>query len=172
MNPITIAIRIIRFFQSGYLFSIGSLVASPEAGRGVSARKVRAGRYQGRPETPCSDIFERTFGQRSSNSHFLYLYLNVVGNLKNDKVVCNLSDLSGNAARGNHFITFIKARHKRLVLFSTLGLGAPDQEIENQNKAGKEDYLPHNTHTARLASRLSHCQCGHHRYETDQKQLN
>ena len=86
-----------------------------------------------------SDVLESAFRQSRSNGNFLNLHFNVICNFQNNEVVGHFGNLASDATRGNHFITLVKAGHQRLVLFCTLGLRTPDQEIENQDEAGEED---------------------------------
>src|SRR5690606_41658252 len=94
-----------------------------------------------------SYVLQGAFRQSRCNGNFLNLHFNVVCNFQNNEVVSHLGDPAGDTTGGNHFITLVQAGHQGLMLFCTLGLRAPDQEVENQDEAGEEDDLTHHAHS-------------------------
>src|SRR3989344_4134803 len=97
------------------------------------------------------DRFQRAFRQRSGNRHFLNLQLDGVGHFDYHEVIGNLRHLASDTTAGYHFITFLQAADQTFVLFGTLGLWAPDHQIEDDQKADQKN--PFKATTSRTGSR-------------------
>ncbi|CAI8886446.1 hypothetical protein EMIT047CA2_30364 [Pseudomonas soli] len=131
MKPTASTATISRYFHRGYLFSITPPVQ--DAGRFA--------RPDWKNETGNSDSLERTFWQGRGNGALLELQLDIVGHFQDHEVIGNLDDLAGDAAVGDNFVTFLQVAQQVLLLFGTLGLRAPDHQVEDDQEANQEDPL-------------------------------
>ena len=90
-----------------------------------------------------SDTLDRALGQFRCHVCFLELELGTFGDFQHHVVVGQASHLADDAAGGDHFITLGQTRDQVFVLFGTLGLGAPHEEVENQTKADQKQDVEH-----------------------------
>src|SRR5690606_14170113 len=111
-------------------------------------------------------------GQCTSDCNLLHFDFSVVGHLKNDEIVGNLGNATNHTTGSDNLVTLVQARHQVFVLLGTLGLRTPDQEIESQEEAGKQDNPAPDAHslTARR-SPFSHGNCTHQRQHASAEQF-
>ena len=88
--------------------------------------------------------------QYGGNGILLHVNFGAFRHFKGQELIADLCDAAYQTTANDDFIAFVQASDQLLVLLGTLGLGAPQQEVENQHKTDQHDDLRDTTASGRF----------------------